>query len=331
MTTLVVIIILLAFLFDFYNGMNDAANSIATVVATKVLPPRLAVLWAATFNFLAVFLFGVAVAKTIGKGVVDPLMVNEITIFSGLIGAIVCSAIATHMGFPISISHALIGGLVGAGIAKAGPACIVWSGLTKTIIFIFAAPLLGFAVATVFSIATTWIVRNKQPSKIDRYFRGLQLCSAAAYSLGHGSNDAQKTMGIIALTLFNAGLLGDTFRVPLWVVFASYSIISLGTFIGGWRVIATLGDKITKLRPIDGFCAETASAITLFFAAAAGIPASTTHTITGGIVAVGATKRMSAVRWVVARRIVGAWILTIPFALSVSFCVQKFIVWAWGL
>ncbi len=309
-----IVIIALALVFDFYNGMNDAANSIATVVSTKVLTPMQAVIWAAAFNFLAAFVFGVSVATTIGKGIVDVSIVNNTVIFSGMIGAIILSATATHFGMPISVSHAIIGGYGGAGIAKAGFSALVYSGFTKVILFIFLAPIMGFVISLIFSIATMWAVRNKAPRKVDNYFRKLQLVSSALFSLSHGSNDAQKTIGIITVVLFTNGVLGSTFHVPFWVEIMSYSVIALGTLIGGWKVIRTLGMRVTKLTPFGGFSAETSSGITIIIATILGVPVSTTHTITGAIIGVGSIKGFSAVRWGVARNILWAWVLTIPLS-----------------
>jgi PiT family inorganic phosphate transporter len=317
-----ILIIILAVVFDFYNGMNDAANSIATVVSTRVLSPFQAVLWAAFFNFAAVFLFGVHVANTIGKGIVDVAVVDNIVIFSGLIGAILLTATATHYGLPISVSHSIIGGFGGAAVAKAGLGSIIVSGYTKVLIFIFVAPILAFAIAILFSIITLWIVRYKSPYKVDKYFRKLQLVSAALYSLSHGANDAQKTMGIIALVLFTNGLLGDTFYVPFEVIILSYTVISFGTLIGGWKVIRTLGMRVTKLTPFGGFSAETSSGLTISLASILGIPVSTTHTITGAIIGVGSIRSISAVRWGVAKNILWAWVLTIP--LSALFAILTF-------
>ena len=309
-----ILIISLALIFDFYNGMNDAANSIATVVSTRVLTPIQAVVWAAFFNFIAAFMFGVSVATTIGKGIVDVNIVDNFVIFSGLIGAIILSATATHFGLPISVSHSIIGGYGGAGLAKAGFSAIIVSGYTKVVIFIFLAPILGFIFALLFSTATLWIVRYKSPYKVDMYFRKFQLISAALFSLSHGSNDAQKTIGIITVVLFTNGLIGASFHVPFWVILMSYSVIALGTLIGGWKVIRTLGMRVTKLTPFGGFSAETSAGLTIIFATIFGIPVSTTHTITGSIIGVGTTKRFSAVRWGVARNILWAWILTIPLS-----------------
>jgi PiT family inorganic phosphate transporter len=316
------IIIFLALIFDFYNGMNDAANSIATVVSTRVLTPGQAVAWAAFFNFAAAFIFGVSVATTIGKGIVDVSIVDNQVIFSGLIGAIILSATATHFGMPISVSHSIIGGYGGAGVAKAGFDAIILSGYTKVVIFIFLAPIMGYIIALIFSVITIWIVRNKSPYKVDKYFRKLQLVSAALYSLSHGSNDAQKTIGIIAIVLFTNGILGNTFYIPLWVIMMSYTVIALGTLIGGWKVIKTLGMRVTKLTPFGGFSAETAAGITISLASIWGIPVSTTHTITGSIIGVGSIKGFSAVRWGVARNILWAWVLTIP--LSAAFAMLTY-------
>jgi len=312
--TFVIIIILLALIFDFYNGMNDAANSIATIVSTRVLTPFQAVLWAAFFNFAAAFFFGVHVANTIGTGIVDVVIVDNFVILSGVIGAIILTATATHYGLPISVSHAIIGGYGGAAIAKAGFGSIILSGYTTVLIFIFLAPILAFIVAIFFSIVTLWIVRKKSPYKVDKYFRKLQLVSAALYSLSHGANDAQKTIGIIAVVLFTNGLIGETFYIPFGIVILSYSVISFGTIIGGWKVIRTLGMRVTKLTPFGGFSAETSAGLTISLASIFGIPVSTTHTITGAIIGIGSLKSFSAVRWGVARNILWAWVLTIPLS-----------------
>lgn len=314
MITFVIIIILLALIFDFYNGMNDAANSIATIVSTRVLTPFQAVLWAAFFNFAAAFFFGVHVANTIGTGIVDVVIVDNFVILSGVIGAIILTATATHYGLPISVSHAIIGGYGGAAIAKAGFGSIILSGYTTVLIFIFLAPILAFIVAIFFSIVTLWIVRKKSPYKVDKYFRKLQLVSAALYSLSHGANDAQKTIGIIAVVLFTNGLIGETFYIPFGIVILSYSVISFGTIIGGWKVIRTLGMRVTKLTPFGGFSAETSAGLTISLASIFGIPVSTTHTITGAIIGIGSLKSFSAVRWGVARNILWAWVLTIPLS-----------------
>ena len=322
----VIAIILLALIFDFYNGMNDAANSIATIVSTRVLTPLQAVAWAAFFNFAAVFVFGVSVANTIGKGIVDIAIVDNAVISGGVIGAILMSAIATHSGMPISISHAIIGGYAGAGVAKAGFAGIVSASFGKIVLFMFVAPILGLIIALIFSIVTTWIVKNKKPSKVDKYFRMLQLVSSALFGLSHGSNDAQKTIGIITVVLFTNGLLGESFYVPNWAIFTSYTVIALGTLLGGWKVISTLGMRVTKLTPFGGFSAETSAGLTITFASLLGIPVSTTHTITGSIIGVGTMKGFSAVRWGVARNILWAWVLTIPIA-GVSAALSYYIIY----
>jgi PiT family inorganic phosphate transporter len=309
----VVGLIAVALSFDFINGFHDAANSIATVVSTRVLSPGQAVVWAAFFNFVAAFGFGTAVAKTIGTGMIDVKVVTFGVIFGGLVGAIVWDLITWYFGLPTSSSHALIGGYAGAAVARAGFAAVNPSGWTKTLIFIVLAPLIGLVVAFTITIIIFWLFRRASPRRVDRVFRRGQLLSAAAYSLGHGTNDAQKTMGIIAGVLFTAGYL-KTFSIPTWVILAAHTAIGLGTLSGGWRIIHTMGSKITKLQPVGGFAAETAGAITLFIASSFGIPVSTTHTITGAIVGVGATRRLSAVRWGVARQIVWAWVLTIPAA-----------------
>jgi PiT family inorganic phosphate transporter len=307
-------IIFLALVFDFYNGMNDAANSIATIVSTRVLTPGQAVVWAAFFNFFAAFVFGVSVATTIGKGLVDVSIVDNFVIFSGIVGAIILTASATHLGLPISVSHAIIGGYGGAAIIKAGSAALIYSGYIKVLIFIILAPLLGMLMALVFSIITLWIVRNKVPSKVDTYFRKLQLVSSALFSLSHGSNDAQKTIGIITIVLFTNNLIGSTFYVPFWVIILSHFVIAMGTLVGGWKVIKTLGMRVTKLTPFGGFSAETSAGLTVIMATVLGIPVSTTHTITGAIIGVGSIHRFSAVRWGVAKNILWAWVLTIPLS-----------------
>ncbi|UCF91191.1 MAG: inorganic phosphate transporter [Desulfobacterales bacterium] len=312
MLAFVIFIVVVALIFDFLNGMNDAANSIATVVSTRVLSPRLAVLWAAFFNLAAAFFFGVHVATTIGKGVVDPGIVDATLILSTLCAAIFWTYTCTYIGLPISVSHALVGGLVGSGIAKAGLKALIWSGLLKIAVFIVIAPLLGTILGYLCMVAVYWICRRGTPQRIDRWFRRLQLISAGAYSLGHGTNDAQKTMGIITVLLYSTGYLKGEFHVPFWVVIICHVAIALGTLAGGWRVIETLGMKMTKLKPVHGFCAETAAASSILLATVGGIPVSTTHTITGAIIGVGATTKLSAVRWGVAANIVLAWLLTIP-------------------
>jgi PiT family inorganic phosphate transporter len=305
-------IILVALAFDFVNGFHDAANSIATVVSTRVLSPRYAVLWAAFFNFIAFLFFGLHVANTIGKGIVDPTVVDPAVIFAALVGAIVWDLVTWFYGIPSSSSHALIGGLAGAAVAKTGAGSLDAAGLTKVMVSIVLSPILGLTLAFLMMMALFWILRRSTPAKVDNWFRSGQLFSAALYSLGHGGNDAQKTMGIITVLLFATGHLGDTFYVPLWVVLACHAAMALGTLSGGWRIVRTMGLKITKLKPVGGFCAETGGAITLFAATSLGIPVSTTHTITGAIIGVGAITKLSAIRWGVAGRIVWAWILTIP-------------------
>ncbi len=314
---LVIGLIAVALSFDYINGFHDAANSIATVVSTRVLSPGQAVVWAAFFNFVAAFAFGTAVARTIGKGMIDLSAVTYGVIFAGLLGAIIWDLFTWYVGLPTSSSHALIGGYAGAAVANAGLAAILPNGWTKTLVYIVLAPLIGMVLAFLITVATFWIFRRSSPRRVDRLFRKLQLVSAAAYSLGHGTNDAQKTMGIIAGLLVTAGYL-KTFTIPIWVILAAHSAIALGTLSGGWRIIHTMGSKITKLQPVGGFAAETAGAITLFIASSYGIPVSTTHTITGAIVGVGATKRLSAVRWGIAGRIVWAWVLTIPAAAAIG-------------
>jgi len=324
MLALVILVIVVALVFDFLNGMNDAANSIATIVSTRVLSPRMAVLWAAFFNFVAAFGFGVHVANTMGRGIVDVLIVDQFLVLAALSGAILWTHICTRYGLPISVSHSLIGGLAGAALIKAGPEGLVMSGIIKVVLFIFLAPIFGMIVAFLLILAVTWLVRRSSPARVDKLFRIGQLVSSAAFSIGHGTNDAQKTMGIIALTLYTAGYLGDTFYVPFWVIISAHIAIGLGTYLGGWRVVRTMGMKLTALKPIGGFCAETASAFMLFGTAAAGIPVSTTHTIAGAIMGVGATRRLSAVRWGIATKIVMAWVITIPaaaFVAAVSFYI----------
>lgn len=321
---IVVLIIVLALVFDFYNGMNDAANSIATIVSTRVLTPFQAVAWAAFFNFVAAFAFGVSVATMIGKGIVDVNIVDNFVIFSGIMGAVILTASATHLGLPISVSHAIIGGYGGAAVMKAGFGALILSGYTKVLIFIFLAPILGMVMALLFSMITLWIVRNMNPRKVDKYFRKLQLLSAAVYSLSHGSNDAQKTIGIITIVLFTNNMLGETFYVPFWVIIISHSVIALGTLFGGWKVIKTLGMRVTKLTPFGGFSAETAAGLTIIGATLGGIPVSTTHTITGAIIGVGSIKGFSAVRWGVAKNILWAWVLTIP--LSAFFAMLTYLI-----
>jgi PiT family inorganic phosphate transporter len=329
---LLVVTVLTALIFDFLNGFHDAANSIATVVSTRVLSPRLAVAWAAAFNFLAAFLLGTAVAKTIGKGMIQLDIVTQYVVIAGLVGAIIWDLLTWLLGLPTSSSHALIGGYAGAAMARAAtlhgwseaPHVIITSGWTKTLIFIVLAPLMGFVLGFGMMIAVSWIFHRKSPRQVDKLFRRLQLLSAAAYSLGHGGNDAQKTMGIVAGALYTAGVMTKADFAASWghwhwpIILAAHAAIALGTYLGGWRIVHTMGSKITKLKPVGGFCAETAGAITLFGTALAGIPVSTTHTITGAIVGVGSTHRLSAVRWGVATRIVWAWGLTIPASAAVA-------------
>jgi PiT family inorganic phosphate transporter len=310
-------LILVALTFDFLNGFHDAANSIATVVSTRVLSPRVAVIWAAFFNFVAAFTFGTAVAKTIGQGMIDLHHVNLYVILAGLLGAIFWNIFTWYYGLPVSSSHALIGGYAGAAIAKAGWGVIILSGWTKTLLFIILSPAIGVVLGSGLMISVYWIFRHWAPQRLDRYFRKLQLLSAAAFSLGHGTNDAQKTMGIIASVLVTAGLL-DHFYIPFWVVLMAHAAIALGTLAGGWRIVKTMGMGITKLKPVGGFCAETAAAASLLGNALAGIPVSTTHTIAGAIMGVGSVQRFSAVHWGVARSIVWAWVLTIPVSALVS-------------
>jgi len=307
-----------ALVFDYINGFHDAANSIATIVSTRVLSPGQAVIWAAFFNFVAAFGFGTAVAKTIGKGMIDIHSVTFGVIFGGLMGAIIWDLITWYFGLPTSSSHALIGGYAGAAVARSMSFSVIEpSGWSKTLIFIILAPMIGLVLGLVITSITYWLFRRSSPARVDRVFRKAQLVSAAFYSLGHGTNDAQKTMGIIAGVLFTAGYI-KTFTIPIWVILIAHTAIGLGTLSGGWRIIHTMGSKITKLQPVGGFAAETAGAITLFLASSFGIPVSTTHTITGAIVGVGATRRLSAVRWGIAGRIVWAWILTIPMAASMG-------------
>jgi len=316
--SLVVFIVAVALLFDFVNGFHDAANSIATVVSTRVLTPLQAVVWAAFFNFVAAFGFGVNVATTVGKGVVHPSIVDPWLILAALVGAIAWDVITWYWGLPTSSSHALIGGLAGAAVVKAGFGSLVPAGLIKIGLFMMLAPLIGFGLGFLMMLATFWTFRTAHPGRVDRLFRRLQLVSAGAYSLGHGTNDAQKTMGVIAVLLFTTGHLGREFYVPYWVILAAHAAIGLGTLAGGWRIVKTMGMRITKLRPVGGFSAETAGAVTLIGTAIGGIPVSTTHTISGSIMGVGAISRFSAVRWGVAGRIVTAWIFTIPAAALIS-------------
>jgi PiT family inorganic phosphate transporter len=310
-------------LFDFINGLHDAANSIATIVSTRVLRPQVAVAWAAFFNFIAFLVFGLHVARTVGGGIVTATVVDAAVIFGALMGATLWNVITWAGGIPSSSSHALIGGLVGAGVTKAGLGAVVWSGLGPTLLAIVLSPLIGFGLALVLVFVTTWASHRSSPFSADRIFRNLQLVSASLYSLGHGGNDAQKTMGIIAVLLFSQGHLGSEFYVPFWVVISCQAAMGLGTLLGGWRIVHTMGSKITRLTPMQGFCAETGGAITLFGATWLGIPVSTTHTITGSIIGVGAARRTSAVRWGVARGIVVAWVVTIPASALIAALFYK--------
>ena len=319
-------IVVLALIFDFWNGMNDAANSVATIVSTRVLKPFHAVMWAAFWNFAAAFGFGVAVANTIGKGIINPEIITEYLILAALIGAISWVMVATRLGIPISVSHALIGGLLGAGFAKGGLAAILLTGKVQLVLlFIFLAPIIGAVAGFLAQAFVLNLVKNMSQYKINNWFRKLQLVSAALYSLGHGTNDAQKTMGIIAVLLFSAGYLGDEFYVPVWVILAAHTAIALGTLAGGWRVINTMGMKITKLHPIHGFTAESSAALTLLGTATFGIPVSTTHVIAGSIMGVGSTKRLSAVRWGLVRKIILTWIVTIPISSVVAYLSYNFL------
>jgi PiT family inorganic phosphate transporter len=314
----VTLLIAVALVFDYINGFHDAANSIATVVSTRVLSPGKAVVWAAFFNFVAAFGFGTAVAKTIGSGMIDLDAVTFAVIFAGLSGAIIWDLITWYLGLPTSSSHALIGGYAGAAITRAGFSAIIPSGWTKTLVFIVVSPMIGLSAGLLLMVAIYWICRRTAPARVDKWFRGLQLLSAALFSLNHGANDAQKTMGIIASLLFTAGFLSGPFRVPFWVVLAAHAAIGLGTLSGGWRIIHTMGSRITKLQPVHGFAAESGAASAILVATLLGIPVSTTHAITGSIVGVGATRRWSAVRWGVAGQIMWAWLLTIPGAAAIS-------------
>lgn len=324
---LLVGLIAVALAFDFLNGLHDAANSIATIVSTRVLSPQYAVAWAAFFNFIAFMFFGLHVAQTLGKGIVEASVIDPRVVFGALSGAIAWNVITWLAGIPSSSSHALVGGLIGAGVAKAGLEAMVASGVLKTSFAIVLSPTIGFVLALVLMLVVSWVCRPFTPFAVDKSFRGLQFVSASLYSLGHGGNDAQKTMGIIAVLLFSQGYLGSTFHVPFWVVISCQAAMGLGTLFGGWRIVHTMGSKITRLTPMQGFCAETGGAITLFAATALGVPVSTTHTITGSIVGVGAARRTSAVRWNVASSIVVAWVVTIP----ASAAIAAFTWWAVGL
>ena len=314
----IITLVIVALLFDFMNGFHDAANSIATIVSTRVLKPHQAVIWAAAFNFLAYFLFELKVAGTIGKGTIDPSIVDHYLIFGALVGAIVWNIVTWYYGIPSSSSHALVGGLVGAAVAKAGFGSLISAGVLKIIAFIFIAPFLGFTIGSLMMVIVSWLCKNMSPSKVDKHFRRLQLVSAAGYSLGHGGNDAQKTIGIIWMLLIAAGASSPSEHVPAWVVLACYTAMGLGTMFGGWRIVKTMGNRITKLNQARGFCANSAGALTLFFATALGIPVSTTHTITGAIAGVGSTRGARRVRWGVGGNIVWAWILTIPCSAMIA-------------
>ncbi len=312
-------LVILALLFDFMNGFHDAANSIATVVSTGVLRPSQAVLFAAFFNVVAIFIFHLSVAATVGKGIAQPGVIDVHVVFGALVGALTWNVITWLYGIPSSSSHALIGGIVGAVIAKAGASALIGSGITRTVTFIFVSPLLGYTLGSLMMVLVAWVCRRTPPSKVDRWFRRLQLVSAGAYSLGHGGNDAQKTIGIIWMLLISTGYASAADKAPpAWVIVACYTAIGAGTMFGGWRIVKTMGQKITKLKPVGGFCAETGGALTLFIATAMGVPVSTTHTITGAIVGVGSVQRASAVRWGLAGNIVWAWVLTIPAAAFVA-------------
>ncbi len=314
----VICIVVIALIFDYINGFHDAANSIATVVSTRVLSPRAAVAWAAFFNFVAFVFFPLHVANTIGKGIIDPHVVDNTVVAAALIGAIVWNLITWWYGIPSSSSHALMGGLIGAGMSKGGTSVLGWTKITQTAAFIILSPIIGLLLGGALLVAVAWILRRFTPGKVDRWFRRLQLLSAALFSLGHGGNDAQKTMGIIAVALYANGLTGATFAVPFWVVLVCALAMGLGTLSGGWRIVRTMGMSLTKLKPVQGFCAETGGATMLFLATALGVPVSTTHTITGAIVGVGWVTRPSGVRWAVALRIVWAWLLTIQSAALIA-------------
>lgn len=315
---LIVFLIILALFFDFLNGFHDAANSVATIVATRVLSPKAAVLWAAFFNFIAFLFFGLHVAGTIGKGIIDIHVLDSMVILATLTGACLWNIITWYLGLPTSSSHALIGGLIGAAVVKAGFSSLVFSGILKTVLFIFISPLMGMLLGVVIGVTVYRLFRRSAPLHVDHIFRKGQLLSAAFYSLGHGGNDAQKTMGIIAGLLFSSGLMGGEFHIPLWVVLSCHAAIALGTMFGGWRIVKTMGQRVAKLRPVDGFCAELGAAVTLFISTFMGVPVSTTHTITGAITGVASLKRLTAVRWGIAGQIVWAWFLTIPCAAAIS-------------
>jgi len=324
---LLVALVVVALAFDFLNGLHDAANSIATIVSTRVLKPHYAVAWAAFFNFIAFLFFGLHVAETLGVGIVAANVIDARVIFGALTGAIAWNLITWYYGIPSSSSHALVGGLLGAGIAKAGLGAVVWAGFSKTGAAIVLSPLLGFSLALFLVLVVSWLFVRSTPYAVDKLFRLLQFVSASFYSLGHGGNDAQKTMGIIAVLLYSQGILGDKFYVPFWVVITCQAAMGLGTLIGGWRIVKTMGSKITRLTPVQGFCAETGGAITLFMATELGVPVSTTHTITGAIIGVGAARGVAAVRWNIASGIVMAWIITIPASALIAAVTYAAVAW----
>jgi PiT family inorganic phosphate transporter len=328
--TAIILLVALALVFDFLNGFHDSANSVATVVSTRVLSPRLAVLWAAFFNFVAFLFFGLGVANTVGKGIIDISIVDNSVIFATLVGACAWDVFTWYFGLPTSSSHALMGGMIGAALVNSGTQHLVWKGIVKTVIFIFVSPIIGLTLGFLIGVVVYRISARSAPSKVDHIFRKGQLASAALYSLGHGGNDAQKTMGIIFSLLVGAKLLAKEAAIPLWIVLSCHASIALGTMLGGWRVVKTMGQRVAKLKPVDGFCAESAAAATLFTASGFGIPVSTTHTITGAIMGIGSIKRLSAVRWGVAGRIVWAWILTVPCAAGVSALVYYLVRLAQG-
>ena len=333
MTVTIVLLIALALVFDFLNGFHDSANSVATGVSTRVLTPRLAVLWAAFFNFIAFLVFGLGVANTIGKGIVDISIVKDnglVFIFATLVGACSWDVITWYFGLPTSSSHALMGGMIGAALANSGTKLLLWKGIIKTVIFIFVSPIIGLTLGLLMGVIVYRLCANSAPAKVDHYFRKGQLISAALYSLGHGGNDAQKTMGIIFTLLVAAKILSANADIPLWVVLSCHASIALGTMLGGWRIVKTMGQKVAKLKPVDGFCAEAAAAATLFTSSHFGIPVSTTHTITGAIMGIGSLKRLSAVRWGVAGRIIWAWVLTVPCAAGVAALVYYLVHLAQG-
>jgi len=314
----VIFLVVIALVFDFLNGFHDSSNSISTIVSTRVLSPKQAVIWAAFFNFVAAFFIGTEVAHTVGKGIVQLNVIDNLVILSALGGAIIWNITTWYFGLPSSSSHALIGGLIGAGIAKGGVGTLVWSGIIKTTAFIFLSPTIGLILGFIFMVISMNLNRNSNIARTDKLYRKLQLVSSAVYSTGHGMNDAQKTIGIIAVVLYSKGLIGSSFNIPWWIIIMCYSVIALGTMFGGWRIVKTMGTKITKLQPIGGFSAEAGAACAIIGSSIAGIPVSTTHTIAGAIVGVGSTKRLSAVRWGVAGNIVWAWILTIPISATIS-------------